>query len=80
MGLQFDKWSIEDVQDTLNHFQCYKNFKITGASVSANMLTQWPEFYDIMDFMSRKKATEELVATHAKLQAQYDAEQERSPR
>ena len=62
MGSQFENWSIEDVQETLERFQCYKDFKFTGLdSTRTKLLTQWPEFYDVMEYMSRKKARQELV-------------------
>ena len=62
MGSQFEDWSIEDVQETLGRFDKYKTFKFTGLeSTRTGLLTQWPEFYDVMEHMFRKKAREELV-------------------
>ena len=61
MGSQFENWSIEDVQETLGRFECYKHFKFKGLeSTRTDLLTQWPEFYEVMEFMSRKKARETL--------------------
>ncbi len=63
MGMQFSNWSIEDVQMTLGRFEAYKKFKFKGLdSTRTGLLTQWPEFYDVMEFMFRKKAREELIA------------------
>ena len=62
MGSQFESWSIEDVQETLGRFEKYKTFKFTGLeSTRTGLLTQWPEFYDVMEHMFRKKARAELV-------------------
>ena len=47
---QFDAWSIDDVRSALNKFASYKHFTFDGLdSVRDRLLTEWPEFYAVLD-------------------------------
>ena len=47
---QFKSWSIVDVQTALEKFKTYKHSSFENAEdARAKLLTDWPEFYSILD-------------------------------
>ena len=67
---QFKSWSIVDVQTALEKFETYKHSSFENAEdARAKLLTDWPEFYSILDSVTleHSKASRAAAASRCRL-------------